>query len=31
VFRLGFGALPIATFERALDALADTCRSAAEE
>jgi DNA-binding transcriptional MocR family regulator len=27
VFRLGFGALPIATFERALDALADTCRS----
>jgi len=30
VFRLGFGALPIATFERALDALEDTCRSAAE-
>jgi len=29
VFRLGFGALPIATFERALDALEDTCRSAA--
>ena len=28
VFRLGFGALPIATFERALDALEDTCRSA---
>ena len=31
VFRLGFGALPIATFERALDALADTCRSAWRE
>ena len=30
VFRLGFGALPIATFERALDALEDTCRNAAE-
>ena len=30
VFRLGFGALPIATFECALDALEDTCRSAAE-
>ncbi len=30
VFRLGFGALPIATFERALDALEDTCRTAAE-
>ncbi len=30
VFRLGFGALPIATFERALDALEDTCRSVAE-
>jgi len=29
VFRLGFGALPIATFERALAALEDTCRSAA--
>ena len=29
VFRLGFGALPIATFERALDALEDTCRSVA--
>jgi aspartate/methionine/tyrosine aminotransferase len=28
VFRLGFGALPIATFERALEALEDTCRSA---
>ena len=28
VFRLGFGALPLATFERALDALEDTCRSA---
>lgn len=27
VFRLGFGALPLATFERALDALEDTCRS----
>jgi DNA-binding transcriptional MocR family regulator len=26
VFRLGFGALPLATFERALDALEDTCR-----
>lgn len=29
VFRLGFGALPIDTFERALSALEDTCRSAA--
>ncbi len=29
VFRLGFGALPIAIFERALDALEDACRSAA--
>ena len=28
VFRLGFGALPIAHFERALDVLGDTCRSA---
>jgi len=27
VFRLGFGALPLAVFERALDALEDTCRS----
>ena len=27
VFRLGFGALPLAMFERALDALEDTCRS----
>ena len=26
VFRLGFGALPLAMFERALDALEDTCR-----
>jgi aspartate/methionine/tyrosine aminotransferase len=29
VFRLGFGALPLAKFERALDALEDTCRSVA--
>jgi len=28
VFRLGFGALPLAMFERALDALEETCRSA---
>ena len=28
VFRLGFGALPLDTFERALDALGDTCRGA---
>ena len=28
VFRLGFGALPIEVFERALMALEDTCRSA---
>jgi hypothetical protein len=28
VFRLGFGALPIDTFKRALDVLEDTCRSA---
>lgn len=27
VFRLGFGALPLDTFERALNALGDTCRS----
>ena len=27
VFRLGFGALPMAKFERALEALEDTCRS----
>jgi hypothetical protein len=27
VFRLGFGALPLAKFSRALDALEDTCRS----
>ena len=28
VFRLGFGALPLARFQRALEALEDTCRSA---
>lgn len=31
IFRLGFGALPIATFERALEALEDTLRSAAND
>lgn len=30
VFRLGFGALPIATFERALDVLDDACRRASK-
>jgi aspartate/methionine/tyrosine aminotransferase len=29
VFRLGFGALPIETFQRALEALEESCRSAA--